>query len=199
MNAFGIGSPEMLIKNGIIPKGERLPDHGLILMDTPGYGFRSRDSWGATILKYLELRKALRGAIVLISAEKKVSEEDGWVLAKLAATDTRTTVVLTKADKLGNEWPVKCQSLAETLRDDMASLSTDRWKEANGWNPDVYATAAGMSVSGKLGNGGGLGGVRMAILEMAGYRLSEREVNTKPENVSYEGDVVGFDDIQWKS
>ena len=57
-----------------------------------------------------------------------------------------------------------------------------------------------MPVSGKLGNGGGLGGVRMAILEMAGYQMGSKQVvDTKPENVSYDGEIVSFDDIQWKS
>ncbi|KAL2202517.1 P-loop containing nucleoside triphosphate hydrolase protein, partial [Sarocladium strictum] len=101
MNAYGVGKPA--------------PKHGLILMDTPGYGFGSRNEWGQNIMTYIEKRKALRGALVLISAEKKLNDEDRWLLRQLASASTRITVVLTRADKLGGGLEQSCMNLASQL------------------------------------------------------------------------------------
>lgn len=200
MNAYGVGPPDTLVKTGAVARGQRMPDHGLVLVDTPGYGYRSKKTWGRSVVQFLERRTPLRGAVVLVGIKKSLSDNDVWVLEALARTNTRLAVVLTKADKSEDEWIPKCQLLAHALRETLTRLSTDRWKEGDGWDPNFYVTAAGMPVSGKLGNGGGLGGVRMAILEMAGYQMGSKQVvDTKPENVSYDGEIVSFDDIQWKS
>jgi GTP-binding protein len=64
---------------------------------------------------------------------------------------------------------------------------------------DIYATASKIAfVSRRLGNGGGIGGVRLAILEMAGFSLGDK-IEKQPETKAYTGKVVSFDDIVWKS
>ncbi|KAH7151681.1 P-loop containing nucleoside triphosphate hydrolase protein [Dactylonectria estremocensis] len=200
MNAYGVG-PRPKIARDLVRKGSMPPKHSLILMDTPGYGFKSRSDWGKTILQYLNVRQTLRGAVILLPADKKLQDTDRWMLKTLAQSNTRTLVVLTKADKTGDEWVAVCNSLATGVRQAMIDLDTTAqgsWREGCDRSGDVYATAANMGISNRLGNGAGLGGVRLAILEMAGFALGER-VEKQPETKAYTGAIVSFDDIKWKT
>ena len=199
MNAFGVG-PRPKVARELVRKGSPPPRHSLVLVDTPGYGFRSQAGWGASILAYLEGRRMLRGAVVLLSSEKRLLPEDTWLLKKLAESNTRTLVVLTKADKGRNDWPSRCSDMAETVLEELQSLNGavgGGWRAGGGPTSDIYVTSAGMDGPGKLGNGGGMGGVRAAILEMAGFTLQDK-VTKKAEAVTYSGPIVSFDDIQWK-
>lgn len=200
MNAYGIG-PLPKIPMELVPKGMPPPRHSLVVVDTPGYGFRSQASWGDSIMKYLQARRMLRGAVVLISSEKRLLPEDKWMLRTLAEANTRTVVVLTKADKARSAWADKCSLLANTIQQELNDLNEEfggRWREGIGAAEQIYITAAGMESPGKLKNGGGMGGVRTAILETAGFKLEET-VTKKAETVTYTGPVVSFDDIQWKT
>ncbi|KAL7800898.1 P-loop containing nucleoside triphosphate hydrolase protein [Trichoderma afarasin] len=203
MNAFGLG-PLPNIPKGLVRQGEKLPRYSLVLVDTPGYGFKSQASWGDAVWKYIKARKMLRGAVVLLSSEKKLMEQDKWLLRTLAEANTRTLVVLTKADKGGGSWTQRCGDMATLVREELRKMSQsvgNGWEEGSGWNPDIHITAAGMDNVPKLGSGGGVGGVRTSILEMAGFDfdLKEKEVKKKDETVTYGGPVVSFDDIKWKT
>ncbi|KAL6907366.1 P-loop containing nucleoside triphosphate hydrolase protein [Trichoderma evansii] len=200
MNAFAVG-PLPKIPKGHVKQGEKLPRYSLVLVDTPGYGFKSQASWGDAVWKYIKARKMLRGAVVLISSEKKLMEQDKWLLRTLAEANTRTLVVLTKADKGGGSWTERCSEMAQVLRGELRKISRsagNAWKEGSGWNPDIYITAAGMDRMPKLASGGGVGGIRTSILEMAGFDLQDKEVKKKDETITYGGPVVSFDDIKWK-
>lgn len=203
MNAFGLG-PLPSIPKGLVRQGEKLPRYSLVLVDTPGYGFKSQASWGDAVWKYIKARKMLRGAVVLLSSEKRLMEQDKWLLRTLAEANTRTLVVLTKADKGGGSWTQRCGDMATLVREELRKMSQsvgNGWEEGSSWNPDIHITAAGMDNVPKLGSGGGVGGVRTSILEMAGFDfdLKEQEVKKKDETVTYGGPVVSFDDIKWKT
>ncbi|KAH7192509.1 P-loop containing nucleoside triphosphate hydrolase protein [Fusarium flagelliforme] len=201
MNAYGVG-PRPKVARELVRKGELPPKHSLILMDTPGYGFKSQEDWGKTILKYLNVRKMLRGAVILMPADKKLQETDRWMLRTLARSNTRTLVVITKADKPGEKWQDACRNLHNQIQDIINGLSTHSapsWREGSGRALNVYATASKIAfVSRRLGNGGGIGGVRLAILEMAGFSLGEK-IEKQAETKAYSGKIVSFDDIVWKS
>ncbi|KAK4078292.1 uncharacterized protein Triagg1_3308 [Trichoderma aggressivum f. europaeum] len=203
MNAFGLG-PLPNIPKGLVRQGEKLPRYSLVLVDTPGYGFKSQASWGDAVWKYIKARKMLRGAVVLLSSEKRLMEQDKWLLRTLAEANTRTLVVLTKADKGGGSWTRRCDDMATLVREELRKMSRsvgNGWEEGSGWNPDIHITAAGMDNVPKLGSGGGVGGVRTSILEMAGFDfdLKEQQVKKKDETVTYGGPVVSFDDIKSKT
>lgn len=200
MNAFGVG-PGPKIPRELVPKGMAPPKYSLVLVDTPGYGFRSQASWGDSIMKYLAERRMLRGAVLLLSSEKKLLPEDKWMLKTLAEANTRTLVVLTKADKSRGRWPERCAQLADVVQKELDRLdmsSGNRWRDASSATSHIYVTSAGMHSPQKLRNGGGMGGVRAAILEMAGFTLQEK-VTKKAETVTYAGPIVSFDDIEYKS
>lgn len=201
MNAYGVG-PRPKIAKELVRKGDAPPKHSLVLMDTPGYGFKSQEDWGKTILKYLNARKMLRGAIILIPADKKLQETDRWMLRTLARSNTRTLVVITKADKPGDRWQDACHNLHTQIQGIVSGLeaqSAASWREGSDRMLDVYATASKIAfISRQMGNGGGIGGVRLAILEMAGFSLGDR-IEKQPETKAYTGQIVSFDDIVWKS
>lgn len=206
LNAFGAGPPAKMAP-GLVRKGETPPQHSLVVMDTPGYGYRSQTGWGDAIIKYIQTRKMLRGAILLLSSDKKLMAHDKWLLKTLAENDTRTLVILTKADKgrkVHNgrkDWATTCSTLGDEVRSEMRKLEKklgSGWKEGSGWVSDVYITAANMDLRGKLGNGGGMGGARLAILEMAGFS-AQQTVEKKAETETYTGQIVPFDDIVWKT
>ncbi|TQV96661.1 ribosome biogenesis GTP-binding protein YsxC [Cordyceps javanica] len=207
MNAFGLGRP-LPVPRTSLPRGAAAPRHGLVVVDTPGYGFRSQATWGDTVVRYLGARKALRGAVVLLSAEKRLMPEDRWLLEALADADVRTVAVVTKADKAarggggGGDWAARCAKKAEDIRRELRrteKATGSGWREGAGWSSDVFVTAAGLGQMGKTSNRAGMGGVRAAILDMAGFTLEDDAVEQQPENISYTGKIVSFDDIVWKS
>lgn len=200
MNAYGVGPPPKVPKE-LVPKGSAPPRHGLVVVDTPGYGFRSQATWGDAIMKYLQARRMLRGAVLLLSSEKKLQSGDEWVLRALAETNTRTIVALTKADKARSAWVDQCEPLAHVVQskiNDLHNESGCRWHDSPGPASPVYIIAAGMDSPGKLRNGGGMGGVRAAVLDMAGFTLQRESMAKKAETLTYAGPLVSFEDIQWK-
>ncbi|KAM3554675.1 hypothetical protein MY1884_006011 [Beauveria asiatica] len=242
MNAYGLGpappplpppSPPtdstMTATTTPPPPSPPSPQHSLIVMDTPGYGFRSQATWGETVVRYLGARKALRGAVLLVSAEKRLTPGDRWVLEALADADVRTLVVVTKADKAdkaaarrdkqGGFWAGPCAAKAEEMREEMRRVERGTgtgWKEGAGWSSDVFVTAAGCPSPGKkaskrtrdvgdcvvahdMSNKAGMGAVRAAILEMVGLAVKDNGADQQPQNISYTGKIVSFDDIVWKS
>jgi GTP-binding protein len=55
-----------------------------------------------------------------------------------------------------------------------------------------------METQRRMGNGAGIGGVRLAILELAGYDIKGK-VEKQDETKTYTGEIVSFDDIVWKA
>lgn len=174
-------------------KPEKMPHHSMVLMDMPGYGQNSRADWGEEILKYLSRREILHGAVLLIDAVAGVKAGDRMVLEVLRDAGLKTSVVLTKADKLVTEpdpsvWadsgPLReaCLHVWEELR--RVDSGDKGWFEGDGWTPEVFVTGAGDA---KMG-GMGIDGARLAISRLAGYVAEpERRLETPlPEVVPYE-------------
>lgn len=195
MNAYGFGPPlsikpltkaeQVARKEGGRGRAERrsaegkarepMPRHSLIMMDMPGYGLNSRADWGEEILKYLNRREILRGAVLLIDAVAGVKQGDRMVLEVLRDAGLKTSVVLTKADKLVNDrdaavWESNgllrqaCLHIWEEMRMVEKAGKMD-WFEGDGWNPEIFITGAGDP---KLG-GMGIDGARLSICRLAGH------------------------------
>ncbi|CAK7236454.1 hypothetical protein SEUCBS140593_009626 [Sporothrix eucalyptigena] len=104
--------------------GEPIPAHSLVLIDMPGYGFMSKSEWGAEITKYLERRATLRGAILLVDAVAGLKDGDRHALAMLRNANVRTTIILTKADKLLPAWLLRVPAaVAEAKREERAAVA----------------------------------------------------------------------------
>ncbi|KAG5958405.1 hypothetical protein E4U57_001329 [Claviceps arundinis] len=202
MNVYGVGPPPTTSTHQpSVSKDIDPPQHSLILVDTPGYGFRSQLSWGDTVIQYLDQRTMLRGAVLLLSSEKKLLLHDKWMLRTLAEANTRTLVVLTKADKSKAGWTERCVEMANDIQTELADLNREvggRWRDDDDGaaTARVLITAAGMDLPHKFRNGAGIGGVRSAILDMAGFSMTSKVMN-KAKMVTYSGPIVSFEDIGW--
>lgn len=144
---------------------EAMPKHNLVLMDMPGYGMNSRADWGAEILKYIQRREILSGAVLLIDAVAGVKDGDRSVLEVLRDAGLTTSIVLTKADKLvGSGDPAAwrdsariraaCEHVWEEVRRVEKAGKLSSWWENDGWTPEIFVTGAGAS---KTGGDGGRG------------------------------------------
>lgn len=156
-------------------KREPMPRHSLVMMDMPGYGLNSRADWGQEILKYLNRREILHGAVLLIDAVAGVKQGDRMVLEVLRDAGLKTSVVLTKADKLVNDRDAAVWESSGLLRQACLHIWHEMrmvekagemdWFEGDGWNPEIFITGAGDP---KLG-GMGIDGARLSICRLAGH------------------------------
>ncbi|TDZ38503.1 putative GTP-binding protein EngB [Colletotrichum spinosum] len=183
MNAFGIGDLRPLPhRTPSSPKafGEQAPRHGMVLVDTPGYGFASRKDWGKMVLDYLQKRTMLRGAVLLLAAEKGVTAQDEMAIRLLAGSGCPAMVVFTKLDKIARR--KGSEGFAQRLREAERTLTRaglgrrDRGSgsgSSGGWSGGIWLTSAAaqmgkQSAKGHFGGSGGMEGVRMEVLRMAG-------------------------------
>ncbi|KAI6306554.1 hypothetical protein MCOR34_007983 [Pyricularia oryzae] len=203
-------------------KNRERHNHSLYIMDMPGYGHNSREEWGNEIVKYIQKRKMLKGAVLLIDAAAGFKEGDRVTLQLLRDAQVRTLVVLTKANKaalafdpagltnnaLGNDHPIvkACAQVWEELRRTEREVPQEKWTEGNGWERNIFVTAAHSSQEGRHKDAAsfGLSGVRLALCDMAGLIPG---VQSKPNDASTivpsetkptsPSKIVSFNDIMW--
>ncbi|PHH62274.1 hypothetical protein CDD81_7262 [Ophiocordyceps australis] len=173
---------------------------GLVLVDTPGYGFRSRFAFGDAVMQYLGRRRSLRGAILLLSMQKDnpVSEQDEWVLRALALNGTPTLVVVTKIDKIGSEWPNKCAVYGQRLLNDLDTINRQatlgKWRKST--HDETHAVCFTAARIKSLENRScGIAHIRTLLMEMAGLHLVNGKVSNKQETIEYNGPVVSHEEI----
>ncbi|KAK0617457.1 hypothetical protein B0T14DRAFT_484345 [Immersiella caudata] len=181
---------------------EKLPWHGLVMVDLPGYGHASLEQWGKEVEKYLRGRKMLKGAVVLIDAVAGVKPDDKAVLKMLRDANVKTMVVVTKADKvhysLGDIQRVLTQTWT-TLRE-VEGYGTV-WQEESGWERETWITGAGDP---RKQGGQGVDGVRFGICKMVGLVVDERATarhEALPKEVKKVEPVriVPFEELVWAS
>lgn len=76
------------------------------LVDMPGYGYAKvppevRRRWQRTVERYLEIRRSLRGLVLLMDIRHPLRPFDMQLLAWCRQSEMPVHVLLTKADKLG--------------------------------------------------------------------------------------------------
>ena len=195
-SGFGLSRSE---KRAGRKRKEPPPAHSLVVMDMPGYGLSSKAEWGVEIAKYLSRRTMLRGALLLIDAVAGVKDGDRMALGLLRDANVRTTVILTKADKLGYGVDFagdagvrkRCLSVWEELRS--AERKELTWTEGSGWEPEIWITGAGDPKHGGIG----VDGARLAICRMAGLVDDGRKLPGQGSGLVSSGKIVSFDEIQW--
>lgn len=72
----------------------------MVVLDTPGYGFKSKEEWGNQLMKYLTGRKQLRRVFVLIDALHGFKETDLAIMSSIASEGVSYQVVLSKQDRV---------------------------------------------------------------------------------------------------
>ncbi|GKT86288.1 ribosome biogenesis GTP-binding protein [Colletotrichum tofieldiae] len=179
---------------------------------------------GREIVEYINKRTMLRGIILLLSSEKKVSEKDAQIVKLLADAGRPVMLVFTKMDKALLRRAREEGGIAERLREAERCFARTGW---DGWVKKVYITAARMErdkswkVDG-TGSAAGMAGVRMGVLELAGIRefvaperarvsspktgteTGEEEKRLEPgkalesDPAAWSGDVVSFEELEKK-
>lgn len=175
MSMYGVNFPVGCQYGKGVPIISR-PPNGFILADTPEYTLIKRPSWGKEVVNYLDKRENLKGAILLLSLSKPFREMDRWVLHHLAHKRVNTSVILTGAQYFPKRWEEVAAERARRVRQEMIFLDVrldNGWVRNNGWMPDIHVVAPGMEFQPSVGNGGGLGGARKVILELAGFDLTK--------------------------
>lgn len=222
MNAYGFGPPlsvkpltakeqrsrnqkqagrsrsERRQSDGVIK--EPPPQHSIILMDVPGYGFNSQTLWGEEIMKYLEKREILRGAVLLIDAVAGVKSADRAMMKALRDISVNTSVVLTKADGLVRTpshaaWASsdRLQEAALHVLEEMRRIEKNgdpqtAWSEGIDWNPEIFVTGAGDPRMGGMG----VDGARLAISRMAGHI---KKTDATADADADESEIVPYDQL----
>ncbi|TGJ81644.1 hypothetical protein E0Z10_g7132 [Xylaria hypoxylon] len=195
INMYGFGpapTRKELQAQGSEYKDEELPTHVFHLVDMPGYGHASLKEWGKNIALYLNKRKAVKGAIVLIDAEVGPKDSDFHLLQLLSAAQLKTAIALTKADKVKNG----LVGLRETCTKVWDGIHTIEARTTDGnwaWERDVYVTAVGArdSVVAKST----LTTARLAVARLAGLVKDERP--NVDRNKRWSGKMISFDDLQY--
>lgn len=106
MNAYGVSphpmsaAPQSGTKGAIMTESWRRLRGGCLVVDMPGYGAHSQADWGTEIMKYIEQRRQLRRAFVLVDSEHGLKSTDLTILEHLFRKGIPHTIVLSKIDKL---------------------------------------------------------------------------------------------------
>jgi GTP-binding protein len=96
----GIGHGGASLKRGPNNHMNIEGEGGLVVVDTPGYGFASREGWGTEVLKYLTDREQLRRVFLLVDAGHGLKQQDKQILKILHSSGVPYQVLLSKADKV---------------------------------------------------------------------------------------------------
>ncbi|KAF3068293.1 putative GTP-binding protein EngB [Daldinia childiae] len=196
MNTYGFG-PAPLPKDiaawtAELKGKEDIPTHTFYLVDMPGYGHASLEDWGRNITLYLTKRIGVKGAIILIDAEVGPKELDLQCLQLLSSVNMRTSIVLTKADKVKGGL-LALGDLCAKLRDNI--LDIEKSQENYNWNldRDVFVTALGARDAAVI-HSTALH-ARFAVARLAGLIETNRPDSEK--NEKWSGKVISFEDLQY--
>ena len=182
MNAFSVGGPE---NNGM---------SRLVVLDMPGYGKGGRAEWGKEVLKYLEKRRQLKRAFLLVDSEHGIKDSDRQLLALFNEHSVPYQIVMSKADRVllpDNRKPSP-DALAHRLsklRKTMEAIKDEVEPDPEG---EVHATGEVIACSSEkwiAGKRMGIDAVRFAMLRAAGLELKPKVTLRKPT------EIVSFDDL----
>ncbi len=78
---------------------------GQRLVDLPGYGFArvsdaKREHWGELLSEYFEVRKSLKGLLLIVDIRRQLKDYDRQMMAFAEEVNLPVHILLTKADKL---------------------------------------------------------------------------------------------------
>lgn len=179
MNAFAVGGSEA--------DGNRL-----VVLDMPGYGKGGRAEWGKEIMKYLEKRKQLKRAFLLVDAEHGMKTTDENIVAMFKEADIPFQVILSKADKLmftSARMPSQAAlnaaigDLRKVMDEVKAKIETD-YEEGKGTPGEIIACSAERWVESRRM---GVDEVRFAMLRAAGLEFRPQTVFAKlPEIIPHD-------------
>lgn len=184
MNAFAVGSEDDAAKR-------------LVVMDMPGYGKGGRAEWGVQIMKYLEKRKELKRAFLLIDAEHGVKPGDRAIIALLKENKVPFQVILSKADKIvfpGSRTPslgaveARLSDLRATM-DAVKDVIQPDIEDEGGAVGEIIACSSDKWIDGKRM---GIDAIRFAMLRATGLEFRPRITTTRPVDIVSHEELSGL-------
>ncbi|KAE8321832.1 P-loop containing nucleoside triphosphate hydrolase protein [Aspergillus sergii] len=181
MNAFGIG-------------GTKGGESKIVLLDMPGYGKASRTEWGIEIMKYLQGRRQLRRAFLLIDSLHGLKKTDEDILMLFRKYAIPHQVIMSKVDKIlakkksqvkSGASAAKVATLQTLLQSYRPILQPDGRLEGPGALGEILTCSAETPIS--PGKSLGISAIRWAILSAAGF-----DGNMKAQPVSTESQVTNI-------
>lgn len=178
MNAFGVGKED---ENG---------KDRLVVLDMPGYGKGSRGEWGKEILKYLNQRKQLKRAYLLIDTTHGIKVSDEQLLALFRQSGIPHQIILSKVDKV--LFPNSRIPSEEALEARFAELRRTMEIVHTAVQPDVEDESAALgeilacSTEGGLGPNGkklGIDAIRHSMLQAAGLEYKPKVKPVAPVKI----------------
>ncbi|KAL1964041.1 hypothetical protein VTN77DRAFT_7587 [Rasamsonia byssochlamydoides] len=175
MNAFGIG-------------GTKGGESKIVLLDMPGYGKASRAEWGTEIMKYLQGRKQLRRAFLLVDSLHGLKDNDRDILALFRQYAIPHQIILSKVDRIlakkgkpikGGVTASKIQELRAILHGLRPQVQPKGRLEGPGALGEILTCSAETRVDKGKTTPLGVSAIRWSILTAAGFGGSV-EVKTAP-------------------
>lgn len=193
MNAFAIGGHE----------GSEDNSDRLVVLDMPGYGHGGRSEWGKEIIKYLEKRKQLKRAFVLIDAQHGIKELDRVMLQILRSRKVPHQVVLSKVDKILFPSNTKGIPGSDALENRITGLD-NFLQEVKAMIEAVPESDDADSLIGEIltctsekraGRRYGIDTVRFAMLRAAGLEIQAKVKLAKPVDIISHEELFGIRNI----
>ncbi|KAI4847583.1 hypothetical protein E4T44_04430 [Aureobasidium sp. EXF-8845] len=205
LNAFGVGgnSRDVAAKDTL----KQLQQGALVVVDTPGYGYHSRQEWGPEINKFFEKRKQLRMVFLLIDALHGIKPRDLVLLQHFEMQGIPYQIILSKVDrivmtdskvpgaeKLGRQ-VAKLDKIYEEVEEQLGSLDQGKRRKKR----DVLAASAEKQIKGLQGWGGGakigIEAVRWAVLKACGLDCDEQGNRRVVESYQIQDEDEGDEEV----
>jgi GTP-binding protein len=183
MNAFGIGGDEHNSKDR------------LVVLDMPGYGHGGHAAWGAEIMKYLNQRKQLMRAFLLIDPLHGMKKTDMQLLTLFRQQNIPHQILFPKVDRhlfpsstrLPSEGALqrRFQDLRNKMEDIAKAVQPDT-EDESGALGEIIACSSEYKHNGKKL---GIDMVRHAMLQAAGLEFQP------PRKTGRTSEIVPYDQI----
>jgi GTP-binding protein len=177
------------------------------VVDTPGYGYHSRQEWGPEINKFFEKRKQLRMVFLLIDALHGIKPRDLVLLQHFEMQGIPYQIILSKVDrivmtdskvpgaeKLGRQ-VAKLDKIYEEVEEQLGSLDQGKRRKKR----DVLAASAEKQIKGLQGWGGGakigIEAVRWAVLKACGLDCDEQGNRRVVESYQIQDEEEGDEEV----
>ncbi|THX46290.1 hypothetical protein D6D06_10152 [Aureobasidium pullulans] len=209
LNAFGVGGVNR--DTAAREPLKQLSSGALVVVDTPGYGFHSRQEWGPEINKFFEKRKQLRKVFILIDAVHGVKSRDLVLLQHFEDNGIPYQIILSKVDRIvmtdskspGAEKLTrlvkKLDKVYEEVEEQLRTLDQGQRPKKR----DLLAASAEKQIKGLQGWGGGakigIEAVRWAVLKACGLDCDEQGNRRMVEGLEIQGEEEEDEEVvAWK-
>ncbi|KAH0344370.1 hypothetical protein KCU83_g8374, partial [Aureobasidium melanogenum] len=209
LNAFGVGGSQR--DTAAKEPLKQLMSGALVVVDTPGYGYHSRQEWGPEINKFFEKRKQLRKVFLLIDALHGIKARDLVLLQHFETVGIDYQIILSKVDRIvmtDSKVPgpekltrqvAKLDKIYQEVEEQLSTLDEGKRRKKR----DVLAASAEKQIKGLQGWGGGakigIEAVRWAVLKACGLDCDEQ--GNRRSLQGFELQVEEYEDeeiVAWK-